>query len=133
MRAITAHRSSDFPSDDVISVQVRFATGVTGVVSNLATTPFYGRLSLFGDRGWVEVRETSNVDVPDPSVLTSWGMDGEIHTTTFAHADTVGANLEQWASAALGLGAYRLSDDEPGLSQACAASSSSQIRCGSTG
>ncbi len=112
VRAVTAHRSSDFTSDDVLSVQLRFTSGVTGVMSNLATTPFYHRVALFGDRGWVEVSETSNVDIPEPALLTWRDMDNEIHTRTYAHRDTVAANLDQWASAALGLGSYRFTDDE---------------------
>lgn len=112
VRAVTAHRSADFPSDDVLTVQFQFATGVTGVMSSLATTPFHGRLSFFGDRGWVEVWETSNVDIPDPALLTWRGIDNEIHTRAYAATDTVGANLDQWATAALGLGSYRFTDDE---------------------
>jgi predicted dehydrogenase len=112
VRAMTAHRSADFPADDVLSVHFRFASGVTGVMSNLATTPFYHRLALFGDEGWVEVTETTNVDVPEPALLTWRGLDDEIHTRTYAHRDTVGANLHQWARAALGLGSYRFTDDE---------------------
>ena len=110
--ARTSHRSSQFPADDVLSVHFRFASGVLGVMSNLATTPFYGRLSVFGDQGWAEVTETSNVDVPEPARLSWRGMDDEIHTRSYPHQDSVLANLEQWASAALGLGCYRFTDDE---------------------
>jgi len=112
VRAIKAHRSPDFPSDDVLSVQLQFASGATGTLSHLATTPFYARLSVFGDRGWVEARENSNVDVPEPAVLTWRGLDEEIHSSTFDPSDPVGANLDQWAAAALGDGVYRFSDDE---------------------
>lgn len=112
VRAITAHRSAEFPSDDVLSVQLRFANGVTGAVAHLATTPFYARLSVFADRGWAEIRETSNVDRPEPSQLTWRGVDEEIHTRSYAPTDQVGANLEQWAQAALGQGTYRFTDHQ---------------------
>jgi predicted dehydrogenase len=112
VRALKIHRSSDFPTDDVLSVQLHFAAGATGALTHLATTPFYARLSLFGDRGWVEVRETANVDAPEPSVLTWRGLDEEIRSRTYAPTDQVGANLDQWASAALGEGTYRFTDDE---------------------
>lgn len=112
VRAVTSHRSVDFPSNDVISVQLEFESGVAGMMSNLATTPFYSRISLFGDRGWVEVRETSNVDVPEPAVVTWRGMDNVIHTRTHAHTNTVRANLDQWATTALGRGTYRFTDSE---------------------
>ena len=60
----------------------------------------------------MEVWETTNVDVPEPALLTWRGMDNEIRTRRYPHSDTVGANLDQWASAALGLGSYRFTDNE---------------------
>ncbi len=110
--ASTASRSPHFPADDVITVQFRFHSGVTGVMSNLATTPFYQRIAIFGDEAWAEVREISNVDVPDPATLTWRGIDGEIHTSTFRHTDTVRANLEEWAAAVIGVGAYRFTEQQ---------------------
>jgi predicted dehydrogenase len=112
VRAVSSHRSADFPADDVLSVQFEFENGCSGSMTNLATTPFYSRISLFGDRGWVEARETSNVDVAEPALLTWRGSDGEIHTRTYAHSNTVRANIEQWAASALGLGTYRFTDAE---------------------
>jgi len=110
VRAIMTHRSAQFPADDVITCQFRFANEMTGMMTNLATTPFYQRIAIFGDEGWVEIVETTNVDVPEPAVLTWRGMDQEIHTRTFRHADTVRANLEEWAAAALGAASYRFTD-----------------------
>ena len=105
--ARTAHRSADYADDDILSVQLAFASGATGTLCTLATTPFYQRISVFGDRGWAESREVSNVDEPDPAVLAWCGMDEEIHTRTFKHADTVRANLEAWADAVEGGTPYR--------------------------
>jgi predicted dehydrogenase len=112
VRAVSAHRSSKFDGDDVITVQMQFASGVTAVMTNLATTPFYSRISIFGDEGWVEAREWSNVDVPEPALLTWQGPDREIRTQTFASANTVRANVEAWALAAMGRGEYRFSSDQ---------------------
>ncbi|MGI9648336.1 MAG: Gfo/Idh/MocA family protein [Acidimicrobiia bacterium] len=112
VRAIKTHRSAEFPTDDVLSVQLRFASGATGAMSHLATTPFYARLSVFGDRGWLEIRETSNVDTPEDSLLTWRGVDEEIHTRRYAPTNQVGANLDHWAAAALGAEDYRFTDDQ---------------------
>ena len=112
LRAVSAHRSEDFPSNDIISVQFQFESGVTGLMANLATTPFHSRITFYGDRGWVEAKEVSNVDIPDPALLTWRGMDNEIHTRTYAHSNTVRANIEQWAAAALGQAEYRFTDDQ---------------------
>ncbi len=110
--ARTSHRSPDFPADDVISIQFSLATGATAYLCNMATTPFYQRIGIFGDRGWAEVREISNVDMPDPAVLTWCGLDEEIHSRTYKHTDTVRANLDAWADAVAGRSSYRFTREE---------------------
>jgi len=110
--ARTAHRSADYPGEDVLAVQFEFASGVTGTLANLASTPFYQRISVFGDRAWVESRETTNVDDPAPAVMTWRGLDGEIRTRTFHHTDTVRANLHAWADAVAGRREYHISRAE---------------------
>jgi predicted dehydrogenase len=112
VRALTADRSERYPGNDVVTIQFRFVTGTTGVVTNLAATPFHSRISVFGDRAWVEARENSNVDVPEPATLTWRAQDWETHTRTFAATNTVRANLDQWAVAALGDGDYRFTRDQ---------------------
>jgi predicted dehydrogenase len=106
------HRSDDFPNEDVLTVQMIFECGITGVLTSLATTPFYQRMSVFGDQGWVENREISNVDIPDPALLTWRGNDEEIHTRSFEMTDTVRPNLESWAEAVRGQGGYRFTHAE---------------------
>ena len=105
-------RSADFPGDDIISVQFRFESGVTGTMCNIAATPFYQRISVFGDRGWAESREVSNVDVPDPALLTWRGMDGEILSRTYRSEDTVRMNLDAWVAATFGEAEYRFTRAE---------------------
>lgn len=110
--AVSTDRSARFAGSDVIGVQFVFASGATGSMCNLAATPFYSRISIFGDQAWVEAREWSNVDVPEPALLTWRGLDHEVHSRTFQHTDTVRANIDQWAKSALGLSTYRFSDSE---------------------
>ena len=112
LTATSANRSPDYPGDDVLTVQFRFRSGATGTLTNLATTPFYSRITVFGDRGWVEAREYSNVDVPEDATLEWHTTDGEAHNRTFPPTNTVKANIEQWAAAALGIGRYRFSDEQ---------------------
>jgi len=112
VRALTADRSERYPGDDVVTIQFRFVAGTTGVITNLAATPFHSRISVFGDRAWVEARENSNVDVPEPATLTWRAQDWETHTRTFAATNTVRANLDQWAVAALGDGDYRFTHEQ---------------------
>lgn len=112
VRAIANHRSAKFGGDDVITIQFEFASGVTGTLTNLATTPFYSRVTVFGDEGWVEAREWSNVDIPEPALLMWRGLDAEIHTRTFASTNSVRANIDAWARAATQGDEYRFTDDQ---------------------
>jgi predicted dehydrogenase len=112
LRALSAHRSDALGGDDVITVQMKFRSGMTGTLTNLASTPFYSRITLFGDAGWVDAREWSNVDVPEPALLSWRWTGGELHTQTFAPRDTPRANVEAWAAAARGERTYRFTTDE---------------------
>jgi predicted dehydrogenase len=112
VQARLTHRSESYSKDDVLSIQFVFKSGVIGNFNSLATTPFYQRMTLFGDRGWVELRETANVDKPDPALLTWRGMDIEIHTRTYERTDTVTQNLYAWADAVEGKGDYRFTRQE---------------------
>ena len=111
LRAVAADRSAKFPGNDVVSVQFRFASGVTGYMCNLAATPFYSRINIFGDAGWAEARENANVDVAEPASLTTRWLDEQLTTQTYRVDNTVRANLEQWAAAAVGNGEYRFTRD----------------------
>ena len=112
LRAQTAHRSNLFPANDVVAVQFTFASGATGFMCNIATTPFYSRVNVFGDKGWGEARENTNVDIPEPATLTTRWLDEEMTTQTYASSNVVKANLEQWADAAEGRSDYRFTDDQ---------------------
>lgn len=112
VHAITADRSPAYPGDDVLTVQFVFGSGATATMTNIATVPFYSRITLFGDRGWVEAREQSNVDVPEPASLTTRLADGSLVSRQYPPSNTVRANIEQWVSAAMGRAQYRFSESE---------------------
>lgn len=112
LTAQMADRSPTYPGNDVIAIQFEYASGVTASLVSMATTPFYQRISVFGDKAWAEVRETTNVDDPAPAHLTWRGVDMEIHYRTFDATDSVRANLHAWADVAAGHSVYRFSDAE---------------------
>ena len=91
---------------------VEFENGMLGSFTSIATTPFYQRMTVFGDRAWAEIREVANVDKPDPTLLTWRDMEDEIHTRTYKRTDTVRENLHEWASAVEGAGDYRFTADQ---------------------
>jgi len=112
VNARMTHRSNDYPSEDILSIQFVFESGMLGYFCSIASTPFYQRMSIFGDRGWAEVREVANVDKPEPTQFSWRGMDEEIHTRTYKKKDTVTMNLHEWADAVEGKGEYRFSSDQ---------------------
>jgi predicted dehydrogenase len=107
--AKTVHRSPDFPGNDITTVNFSFANGATGYMCNLASTPFYCRISVFGERGWAEARVNANMDVHEPAELITRDSNDRQSTRTFEWKNTVKANLEQWADAIEGHGEYRFS------------------------
>jgi predicted dehydrogenase len=106
--ARTARHVFPAPADDYVAVDIDFAGGVTGRITCLSATPFYGRFTVYGDKGWVEVQEGGNVDKGLPSVLTySPSTAGERTVKRFEPANTVLANFVAWADAIEGAAVYR--------------------------
>lgn len=110
--AQSAHRSSSFPGDDVLTVQFKFQSGVTGTMTNIASTPFYCRITVFGDQGWAEAQEISNVDIPDPATLTVRDSNDDFTTFTYEATNTVRKNLHAWADAVEGRNTYRFTEQQ---------------------
>jgi predicted dehydrogenase len=112
LRAATAKKTDMPAAEDFVSCDLRFASGVTGAFTCLSATPYYGRLTVFSQEGWIEARESGNVDRGLPSELVICDKQGERATRTFAAAPTVRANIESWAAAVSGEAPYRFSPDE---------------------
>ncbi len=112
LRATTG-KTTDIPAaEDFISCDLRFASGATGAFTCLSVTPYYGRLTAFSQGGWIEVRESGNVDRGLPSELVVCDKQGERTMRTLAAAPTVRANIDSWAAAVLNEAPYRFSAAE---------------------
>ncbi len=105
--ARTARVYSRMAGDDHVSAQIDFASGVTGSLVCLSSTPYHGRFTVFGSKGWIEVKENANVDKGKPSDVTIADAEGNRTYQSFQPANTVLANLEAWAKAVNGEAAYR--------------------------
>jgi predicted dehydrogenase len=110
--ARTASQIFPAPSEDFVSADIDFAQGARGRITCLSTPPFYGRFTLIGDQGWVEVQEGGNVDKGTPSILVHCGPDGERATREYAYSNTVRANFEAWADAVEGRVPYRFTTEQ---------------------
>lgn len=99
VRASTAKKTKMPGAEDYVSCDLVFESGATGSITCLSATPYYGRLTVFGEKGWVEVRENGNVDRGMPSEIVICDARGERTMNSFPAAPTVRANLEAWALA----------------------------------
>ncbi|MDE2361225.1 MAG: Gfo/Idh/MocA family oxidoreductase [Hyphomicrobiales bacterium] len=97
---------------DALTISLGFAGGRTAQISAILTTPFVGRLALYGTAGWIEIRDRTHPENP-----TGWDVvsarRGETATTAFwpPHR-AVRDNLDAFARAASGGSAYPVSPEE---------------------
>jgi predicted dehydrogenase len=97
---------------DHVSAQIDFACGATAAITCLSSTPFHGRLAVYGTGGWIEVRENGNVDKGQPTDVVMADAQGRRTTVSYAAINTVLANLESWGQAAQGRGTYRFTREQ---------------------
>jgi predicted dehydrogenase len=108
--AQTARRVMQNPSGDVVSVQVRFASGAIGFLNSILVTPLFLRYQVFGSTAWVEARNETHPDTPGVTHLTVCRKGAQPETTTYDWVDTVRANFECFADAITGDGDYIFTD-----------------------
>ena len=110
---VTCERlASDLPSGDTMSAYVRFAAGGSAYVSATLATPFVSRFAVYGTEGWIDVRDRAHVEAPDGWIVTSGMKGAAIATEAVGKAEPVLANLEAFARAAQGRGAYPITGRE---------------------
>ena len=110
--AQSAWRVLDFPTGDVIAVLFRFESGATGQFTAVTKTPYYCRMSVFGDKMWVEARDTKHPQHGGETHLITCVAGGEPETRILPGADSVKANLHEWADAVEGRSSYRFTDEQ---------------------
>jgi predicted dehydrogenase len=111
VRAQTASLVIPAPYEDFLSARILFKSGVRASLNQMAATPFYGRFSIYGDKGWVEIASEANVDQGKPTSLTQV-IGGERKTRFYDPTDTVTANFEAWADAVEGRKPYRFTNEQ---------------------
>lgn len=112
IRAISARRVLDLPSGDVVSTQFTFADGTMGTINVISATPFYGRLTVFGTRAWVDIHEMAHPENPGETHMYVGTADGRRQRRVYKPRDTVRLNFEAWADAVAGRKPYRFTDEE---------------------
>lgn len=104
--------ASNFANGDSLAIMLGFKGGQTALISAILATPFDGRFTVYGSKGWIEVRDRTHPENP-----TGWDIrmvfSGKEMVSSFNEPHpTVRANLEAFANGALGLSPYPVSTDE---------------------
>ena len=111
VRAQTARQLFKPPAQDFVTASIVFKSGARGQFTSLSNPPYYGRLAVFGDAGWVEIISEANVDQGKPTHLTQ-GNGKTRRTVTFEAIDAVRLAFDAWADAVAGRAPYRFAPDQ---------------------
>ncbi len=97
---------SNLANGDTLGALVTFKSGANLLLSAILATPFAGRFAVYGNEGWVEVRDKAHPEAPEGWVLTRCRRRGKPESRDYPAAAAVRANLEAFADAAEGRALY---------------------------
>ena len=112
VNAQIATRAVEWAAGDVITVQLKFASGAIGLMCNMASTPYYGLYSIFGTEAWIEVKDSGHPQQGGETYVTTCNKEGKQESHTLGPKNAVLANLEEWADAVEGHGDYRFTNEQ---------------------
>jgi predicted dehydrogenase len=104
--------ATTFENGDTLTVTMGFEKGQTAMITAILTTPFAGRVALFGSKGWMEIRDRNHPEAPRGWDVTAVHRGDEPATTFFPPHPSVRENIEVFARAAEGLEIYPVSLEE---------------------
>ena len=91
---------------------MKFKNGATGQLSVISKTPYYCRLTAFGDKMWAEVRDLKHPMFKAETELSFCEIGAEPIKDLFPATDIIKSNLEEWAMAIQGEADYRFTNQE---------------------
>ncbi len=98
--------SSDLPQGDTVAAYIKFRGGGTSYVSASLANPFMSRFTVYGAKGWVDIRDKAHVESPAGWIVTSAMQGGPIVTAEVPPAEPVKDNLVSFARAVRGAETY---------------------------
>jgi predicted dehydrogenase len=107
-----ATRGSDFENGDTLGLMLAFPSGANALISAILATPFEGRFTVYGSKGWLEIRDRTHPENPTGWDITTVLRDQAPHTHFVAPHASVLANLEAFAQAIRGVAPYPVSKPE---------------------
>lgn len=112
VNATITGRAAFSENGDVASVQVIFASGMTGYLSAILATPLYMRFAVFGRNAWVEIRNDTHPDTSGAAQMVISHSDGRKENRTYEWHDTVKENIEMFARSLSGEVEYPFTDEQ---------------------
>jgi len=91
--------ASDLPQGDTVAAYVKFRCGGTSYVSASLANPFISRFTVFGSKGWIDIRDKAHLEAPAGWVVTSAMANGPITVVEVPPAEPVKDNLVSFARA----------------------------------
>jgi predicted dehydrogenase len=101
--------SSQAMHGDTLGLLLTFKSGANALITALWSSPFANRFTVFGTRGWAEVRDKAHPQKADGWTLTTCMRDDQVKTVEYPPMSPVLANLEAFADAVTGRAAYPIS------------------------
>jgi predicted dehydrogenase len=101
--------SSQATHGDTLGLLLTFKSGANALITALWSSPFANRFTVFGTRGWAEVRDKAHPEKADGWTLTTCMRDDQVKTVEYPPMSPVLANLEAFADAVTGRAAYPIS------------------------
>jgi predicted dehydrogenase len=103
---------SGLTNGDTLGALVMFRSGANAMISAILATPFDGRFAVYGNKGWVEVRDKAHPEKPEGWTFTKHLRGGHRETVEYPVAQPVLANLEAFADAAEGRAPYPVPQEQ---------------------
>jgi predicted dehydrogenase len=104
--------ATGFANGDTLAVTLAFPGGATALITAVLTTPFAGRVALYGSRGWMEIRDRNHPEDPRGWDVTTVLRGADPVTVFQPPHPSVRENIERFARAAAGELDYPVTLDE---------------------
>jgi predicted dehydrogenase len=105
-------QATTFANGDTLTVTLGFEKGQTAMITAILTTPFAGRVTVLGSRGWMEIRDRNHPENPRGWDVTTVLRDEEPTTVFYPPHPSVRDNIEEFARAAAGHTTYSVQLEE---------------------
>ncbi len=110
--AYSTKRVGNWGAGDVLTVQLQFASGLTGALSTILVTPMFVRFQVFGSEAWAEARSDVHPGQPGLTTLNVSRTGEQRIVRGLDFVDTVRINLDAFADAVAGLKPYPITTEE---------------------